>query len=114
MNRAFFTRKAIDADELKRRTGLERDKSYFVVETVVELPEEEYISFSNDLLSDYEFIEKHVDKMYVDSNCIWHCILVKAKGSKDGILVEAEGYNFCRYGSYVSNCEEVPVSSGGE
>ena len=114
MNRAFFTRKAIDADELKRRTGLERDKSYFVVETVVELPEEEYIAFSNDLLSDYEFIENHVDKMYVDNNRIWHCILIKGKGSKDGILVEAEGYRYCRYGSYVSDSDEVAVSSGGE
>lgn len=107
MNRAFFTRKAIDIDELKRRTGLERDKKNFVVETVVELSEEEYIVFSNDLLADYGFIVNYIEKMYVDSNRIWHCMLVKAKGSNDGILVEAEGYSYCRYGSYISNCEEV-------
>ena len=109
MNRALFTRKAVDLDELKQRTGLESDKKYFVVEKVIELDEKEFDGFSNDLLEYREFIKENIDLMYVDSNDIWHCILVKAKGRDDGILVEAEGYSYSRYSSYIPDCREVDV-----
>lgn len=101
MNRALFTRKAVNLDELKCRTEQERDKKYFVIEKVIELPEDSFRTFANNLLSDFDFIKENLDKMYVDSDQIWHCLLVKAEGSKDGILVEAEGYEYARYSRYL-------------
>lgn len=55
----------------------------------------------HDLLSDYDFIKENFDKMYTDSDQIWHCLLVKAEGANEGILVEAEGYGYARYSGYL-------------
>ena len=107
MNKVLFTRKAIDTDELKRRTGKERDKSHFVVEKVIELTKEKYNTFSNDLFSDYDFISENIEKMYVDNNQIWHCILVKTFGEREGILVESEGYDYARYSAYYPENEDT-------
>ncbi len=105
MNKALFTRKAVDLEELKNRTGQERDKSYFVVEAVIELPEESFRAFADDLLSEFDFIKDNIEKMYIDNNRVWHCLLVKAEGFKDGILIEAEGYGYARYSAYCPDCE---------
>ena len=107
MNQVMFTRKAADIDELKHRNGLDRDKKYFVVEKVIELDEKEFDEFADDLLEDREFIKENIDLMYVDQNGIWHCILIKVKGRDYGILVEAEGYGYGRYCSYIPECREV-------
>jgi len=107
MNKAFFTRKAVGLEELKNRTGQERDKSYFVVEAVIELSEDNFRVFADNLLLDFDFIKDNIEKMYIDGDRIWHCLLVKALGSKDGILIEAEGYGYARYSAYCPNCEAV-------
>ncbi|HWQ89509.1 MAG TPA: DUF6329 domain-containing protein [Desulfitobacteriaceae bacterium] len=100
MSRALFTRKAVDVDELKNRTGEERDKSYYVVEKVIELLAPQFQEFGDNLLQDYDFIEANIDIMYVDADRVWHCLLIKEAGSKTGILVESEGYSYARYASY--------------
>jgi hypothetical protein len=97
MNKAWFTRKAVDIDELKRRTGEEREKVPFVVEKVIELTEKEYDAFADDLLEERDFIKDNIKLMYFDHDRVWHCILVKAKDKQEGILVEAEGYDYARY-----------------
>ena len=107
MHKAFFTRKAVDIDELKRRTGQEQDKCYFVVEKVIELSKEKFNAFAKYILSYFEFIKENVDLMYIDNSRIWHCILIKAEGSKDGILVESEGYGYARYSGYCPDCKAV-------
>lgn len=96
--KAHFVRKACTIKDLKSY-GDERGSQY-VVEEVVELGALEYESFADDLLEDYKFIAKHVDKMFMDGDKVWHCVLVKAKDAKDGILVESEGYDYARYAAY--------------
>ena len=107
MNKAWFARKAFDIDELKNMTGLESDKKCFVVEKVVELNKKEFDEFADDLTEDRDFIQENIDLMYVDPNRVWHCMLVKAKESIEGILVQAEGYSYGRYCSYIPDCREV-------
>ena len=107
MNRALFTRKAVDINELKNRTGPEKDKKYFVVEKVIELDDKEFDEFSNDLLEDRDFIRENIDLMYVGTNDIWHCILIKPKGRDEAILTEAEGYSYSRYSAYIPDCKKV-------
>jgi hypothetical protein len=107
MNKALFVRKAVDLEELKNRTGQERNKSYFVVEAVIELSEDNFRVFADDLLLDFDFIKDSIEKMYIDSDRIWHCLLVKALGSKDGILIEAEGYGYARYSAYCPNLSQI-------
>ena len=107
MNKALFTRKAVDIDELKRRTGQEQDKSYFVIEKVIELEENEFDEFADDLLEDKDFIRDNIDSMYVDPNDIWYCVLVKATGRNDGIAISSSGYCYARYSSYIPDYREV-------
>lgn len=107
LKKVLITRKAVNIEELKNRTGLERDKVSFTVEKVVELPKDQYEFFINNLLRDFDFIEENKALMYVDEYRVWHCILIKAEDGTDGILVEAEGYSYPRYTSYIESVEEI-------
>ncbi len=97
--RAHFARKACTVEELKVAIGRSAGNEY-TIEATVELEKKEYEYFTNNLLRDFDFIACHKDKMKVDSDKIWHCILITSKGAKDGILVESEGYHYARYAAY--------------
>lgn len=97
MSKTVFTRKSVDIEEVKRRSNREEPKCEYTIEKVIALPEKDYLAFADTLLEDNEIVKANHDLMYVDANGIWHCILVKAQGGKDGILVESEGYDYARY-----------------
>lgn len=91
-------------------------KDQFVVEQVVVLPDDQFSMYQSDgLLYDSIFLFDHLDKMRFDpAERVWHCLLVKGETSRDGILVDAEGYSYARYAAYVRDCallrlREVPV-----
>jgi len=101
--KAHFVRKASTIDDLK---GYEMESgSQFVIEEVVELEVDEFKAFSKNLLDDHDFIAKRVDKMFLDADNVWHCLLVKAKDADEGILIESEGYDYARYASYYPGLE---------
>jgi len=103
--KAHFVRKANTIDDLK---GYEKESdSQYAIEEEVELEPEEFKVFSENLLADHDFIAKRVDKMFMDADKVWHCILVKARGTDEGILVESEGYDYARYSAYYP-CTENP------
>lgn len=104
MSKAVFTRKSTDIADVKARTHREEPKCEYVIEKVIELPENDYLAFSEYLLVDSAIIKEHLDKMYVDADGVWHCILVKAEGSRNGLLVESEGYDYARYTAYLPDC----------
>lgn len=97
-----FVRKAVNIDELKEAAKRPGISQYSIIDTI-ELSHEEYNHFIENLLDEFDFISDYKDKMYSDANCVWHCILVKAKDEEDGILVESEGYDYARYSAYLSN-----------
>lgn len=97
--RAHFARKACTIKELKESAGMGRGSDY-TIEATVELEGAEYENFSNNLLNDFDFITRHKNIMFVDINKVWHCVLVKAKGADEGILVESEGYDYARYAAF--------------
>jgi hypothetical protein len=101
--KAHFVRKASTIDDLK---GYEKESgSQYAIEEVVELEPEEFKAFSENLLDDHDFIAKRIDKMFMDTDKVWHCILVKARGADEGILVESEGYDYARYAAYYPGTE---------
>jgi hypothetical protein len=107
MVKAIFSRKASGIEEIKERAGWTeygaKPMDVFV-ERVVELSDEKWEHFKENLLEDYDFIKYAIKSMFV-ADGIWHCILVKSHTSEDGILVEAEGYEYARYSAYLT---EVP------
>lgn len=92
---AIFTRKADDYPVWN-----------CVIEKIVELPENEYKYFKTAPLRDIPFITENTDLMYRDPNSIYHCLLVLGEGCSDGVLIEAEGYNYARYSSFMPGARE--------
>lgn len=75
--------------------------SEFVVAKTIQLSADMFESVLKAPLRDYDFIEAHKDLMYCDENKVFHCLLLTGEGRSDGILVESEGYAYCRYAAYV-------------
>ena len=105
MDKALFIRKAADLDKIRRMSGKEQDKSFFVIEKVIELSAANYMHFTKNLLDDFDFIEANIDLMYVDTDQVKHCILVIEAGKTSGVLVESEGYSYARYAAYY----DIPI-----
>lgn len=80
----------------------------FKVERVVVLEEEAYEHFKEDMSADYPFLFVSSPKMWFEpgDNC-FHCVLVRGQGSRDGILVESEGYASARYAAAVPDCDRL-------
>lgn len=95
--KALFIRKVWDLKELKRVTDQARinQGTEYVVSRVVYLTEEEYGSFTNDLLEDRDWI-KPGDGGPVDRNTIKVIRVVNQK-TNEALLVNPEGYNYPRY-----------------
>ena len=88
----------------------------FRVEQVVVLADEEYRQFQETrFLQDQIFLFDYQDKMWFDPGSLcWHCVLVKGENSRDGILVESEGYCYTRYAAFAPDCgklrlQDIPV-----
>ena len=81
----------------------------FRVEQVVVLADEEYRQFQETgFLQDQIFLFDYQDKMWFDPGSLcWHCVLVKGETSRDGILVESEGYCYTRYAAFAPDCGKL-------
>lgn len=91
---------------LKIRAKLENKPSYLhgydcEIEKVIELDAKEFDAFVVYPLADQDFITEFNDLMYRDSEDAYHCLLVLGVDRPDGVLVEAEGYDYARYAAYV-------------
>ena len=95
--RAVFVRKAAGIADLKEAVRQGGKTEPYVIENQVELAPCDYEAFSNDLLSDYDFVQTNLPLMRKDKSGTYHCLLVKPKGGTGGILVESEGYSYPRY-----------------
>ena len=83
-----------------------------VIETVIRLPKEEYEQFLSSPCDNYEFIEKNSKSMFMnEKNGVFYCMLVTGEGYRDGVLVEAEGYPYARYASYVPDATALCYDS---
>ncbi len=78
----------------------------FKVEKVIVLPENDYLYFAENLMKQYDFIEKNVELMYEQSG-VWHCVLVTGDGTDEGILVESEGSAYARYSAFVPSISDI-------
>lgn len=81
----------------------------FRVEQVVILNDGQYRQFrETGLMDNQAFLFDYSEKMRFDPGGIcWHCVLVKGETSKDGVLVEAEGFAYARYAAYAPDCDRL-------
>ncbi len=76
------------------------------IEKVVELSVEEFAELVITPLEDQLFIAKHKGCMYSEDGVL-HCLLALGQGSNDGVLIEAEGYNYPRYAAYIPGMRDI-------
>lgn len=84
----------------------------FVIEKIVEISQRQFIKFLDDMLGDYDFIKVHKDLMYIDSNNVWHAILVTTRELDYGILVQADGSSYARYSAFIRKSEIGGLNNG--
>ena len=90
--KAIFERKPADFD-LRN----------FEVSKTIRLPADVFEAVLQKPMRDYDFIQDNIEQMHCDSSGVYHCLLLTGEGRNDGLLVESEGYGYCRYASYVPN-----------
>jgi len=82
-----------------------------VIEKVIRLPGAEFDHFSRNLNRDQDFITENRDLMFYDENRRRHCLLVVGDDQRDGILVDASGYDYARYTALLPNAEDFLAMS---
>lgn len=70
------------------------------IKKVIELNENEFSSLADNPCEYRDYITENRGLMRKEGD-VNHCILALDKDGRDGILIEAEGYDFVRYGAYV-------------
>lgn len=80
------------------------------IEKIIELPREEFLGFVDELYGHYAFLYDNGEYMYFDEDegCA-HCLLVMTPDRREGILAQAEGFPYVRYGAYVSDCNVLDL-----
>ncbi|MBS5784354.1 MAG: hypothetical protein KID04_15950 [Clostridium sp.] len=88
------------------------DLRSFEVSKLIRLSAEVFEDMLQKPMRDYAFIQENIEHMHCDSSGMYHCLLLTGEGRNDGLLVESEGYGYCRYASYVPNISGLitPVS----
>lgn len=76
------------------------------IEKVVELSREGFCRLKITPLDDQPFIMENKDCMFKKDGII-HCLLALEQGGNDGVLIDAEGYNYPRYASYISGMRDI-------
>lgn len=79
------------------------DLRSFEVSKTIRLPAEVFEAVLQKPMRDYVFIQENMEQMHCDSSGVYHCLLLTGEGRNDGLLVESEGYGYCRYASYIPN-----------
>jgi hypothetical protein len=85
----------------------EYNTSPCVVEKIIELPKHEFLSICHAPLRHCAFITENADLMHRDANGVYHCLMVLGEDCDDGILIEAEGYDYARKSAFVPGARQI-------
>lgn len=77
-----------------------------IIEKTIRLTGTEYDMFSRNMHRDYDFIRDNINLMREDAEGAYHCLLVVGEGRRDGILVQAEGYDYARCAAFLPNAAD--------
>ena len=76
------------------------------IEKVVELSRDDFCRLKIIPLADYPFIRENLDCMF-SRNGVIHCLLALGQDSNDGVLIDAEQYNYPRLASYIPGMRDI-------
>lgn len=76
------------------------------IEKVVELSHEDFCRLKITPLADQPFLAEHRDCMFSRDGVI-HCLLALGQGSNDGVLIDAEKYEYARLAAYIPGVRDI-------
>ena len=76
------------------------------IEKTIEVSAEEYDSLIAAPCKDRSFITENKEHMWMDNEGN-HCLLVLGENREDGVLIEAEGYDWVRYGALIPHARDI-------
>ncbi len=76
------------------------------IEKVVELSREEFSALTVSPLRDQPCVADNKSCMF-SKDGVLHCLLALGQGSRDGVLIESEGYNYPRYAAFVPGMRDI-------
>ena len=83
------------------RKASKPDVQDFRICAVEFLDNDQWQRFTNNMLDDYDFIDKHSQRLCVGSDEVVNALLVVNRQGEDGILVNSEGSAYARYSAYL-------------
>lgn len=96
---AYFVFRPRTFRDLRRPHLLEKEQEFRVVKATI-LSSIDYENFSEDLLADRQFIEDNAH--LCSEGSVLHCLLVKPRNGKEGILVIPEEGAYVKRAAYIS------------
>jgi len=90
-----------------RRKEVDHEAKPCVVEEIIELPANKFAHFMTHLMEYQPFITENAERMKVDMDGVYHCLLVLGEDHDDGILVESEGADYARYSAFIPNARQI-------
>lgn len=76
------------------------------IEKVAELSHEDFCRLKITPLANQPFLAEYKDCMFSRDGVI-HCLLALGQGSNDGVLIDAERYNYPRFAAYVPGMRDI-------
>ena len=83
------------------------EPSECVVEKIIPLHHEKFQELTEKPLNDQDFISENRMSMYCDENEVNHCLLVYDEQGGNGLLINAEGYNYARNSAFIPHAKEM-------
>lgn len=118
-NAACFYRKAASVRDLLDKAPFP-EKARFKITKVIELPKEQYRRYRNELWRDVTFISRNESNMRFDEKSeTFLCLFVTCRDAINGLLVEAEGFDYARYAAFIPEksalaLDGIPVEHANE
>lgn len=98
----FLKPKSVEYIQDALKKGVSQGKSTYVVVKTVELPDDEFEKYSNDLQGHYGFLSD-VDITDMDTkNFSFNCIKVTSPNASYSVLADPVGYDYTRYGAIIN------------
>ena len=94
----------INAQMQCKAAGFDLDKCH--IERVVEVPKADFFALTHCPMGRHSVIQANQDVMGHDADG-FHCLLILGEGQRDGLLVDSEGYDYCRYSSYLPEARAI-------
>ena len=80
------------------------------IERVVEVSKVDFFAMSRCPMGTHSVIRQNKDAMGHDEKGL-HCLLILGEGGRDGILVDSEGYDYCRLAAHLPEARTIVEST---